>query len=111
MRDRKSPTTNLSSRAARQFRRVTPPASEGQVSRHACLPQSESRCGKERSRDGRPKKVISLVSLNKRPWLCAPTLRSNNALQLTSGGSMRAARASFMRRLQLSAVLYGHTEG
>jgi hypothetical protein len=30
---------------------------------------------------------------------------SNNALQLTSGGSMRASRASLMRRLQLSAVL------
>ena len=32
---------------------------------------------------------------------------SNNALQLTSGGSMRASRASSMRRLQLSAVLSG----
>src|SRR5688500_9695749 len=32
---------------------------------------------------------------------------SNNALQLTSGGSMRASRASSMRRLQLSAVLCG----
>ena len=31
----------------------------------------------------------------------------NNALQLTSGGSMRASRASSMRRLQLSAVLDG----
>jgi hypothetical protein len=31
----------------------------------------------------------------------------NNALQLTSGGSMRASRASSMRRLQLSAVLGG----
>jgi len=29
----------------------------------------------------------------------------NNALQLTSGGFMRASRASFMRRLQLSALL------
>ena len=33
--------------------------------------------------------------------------RHNNALQLTSGGSMRASRASLMRRLQLSAVLGG----
>jgi hypothetical protein len=32
---------------------------------------------------------------------------SNNALQLTSGGSMRASRASSMRRLQLNAVLAG----
>jgi 1-deoxy-D-xylulose 5-phosphate reductoisomerase len=29
----------------------------------------------------------------------------NNALQLTSGGPMRASRASLMRRLQLNAVL------
>ena len=29
----------------------------------------------------------------------------NNALQLTSGGSMRASRASLMRRLKLSAVV------
>ena len=44
----------------------------------------------------------------KRPWLrffnCTP---SNNALQLTSGGFMRASRASLMRRLQLSAVFCG----
>jgi hypothetical protein len=33
----------------------------------------------------------------------------NNALQLTSGGFMRASRASFMRRLQLSAVFCGPT--
>jgi hypothetical protein len=32
----------------------------------------------------------------------------NNALQLTSGGSMRASRASSMRRLQLSAVFARH---
>jgi hypothetical protein len=32
---------------------------------------------------------------------------SNNALQLTSGGSMRASRASSMRRLQLNAVFGG----
>ena len=31
----------------------------------------------------------------------------NNALQLTSGGFMRASRASLMRRLQLSPVFYG----
>jgi hypothetical protein len=31
----------------------------------------------------------------------------NNALQLTSGGFMRASRASLMRRLQLSAVFGG----
>jgi hypothetical protein len=31
----------------------------------------------------------------------------NNALQLTSGGFMRASRASLMRRLQLSAVFDG----
>ena len=35
----------------------------------------------------------------------------NNALQLTSGGFMRASRASFMRRLQLSAVLGGRLKG
>jgi hypothetical protein len=33
----------------------------------------------------------------------------NNALQLTSGGFMRASRASLMRRLQLSAVLSGRS--
>jgi hypothetical protein len=35
---------------------------------------------------------------------------SNNALQLTSGGFMRASRASLMRRLQLSAVFGGPLE-
>jgi hypothetical protein len=34
----------------------------------------------------------------------------NNALQLTSGGFVRASRASLMRRLQLSAVLGGPSE-
>ena len=44
----------------------------------------------------------------KLPWLrFFNCMRSNNALQLTSGGSMRASRASLMRRLQLSAVFYG----
>ena len=32
---------------------------------------------------------------------------SNNGMQLTSGGSMRASRASLMRRLQLIPVFYG----
>jgi hypothetical protein len=38
-----------------------------------------------------------------------PLQQSNNALQLTSGGFMRASRASFMRRLQLNAVFCGRT--
>ena len=41
---------------------------------------------------------------------CGCVVRANNALQLTSGGSMRASRASLMRRLQLSAVLGGLQE-
>jgi hypothetical protein len=35
------------------------------------------------------------------------SVRPNNGMQLTSGGSMRAARASLMRRLQLIPVFYG----
>jgi hypothetical protein len=48
---------------------------------------------------------------DKRPWLQAPMAtfhqyeRPNDGMQLTSGGSMRAARASLMRRLQLIPVL------
>jgi hypothetical protein len=35
----------------------------------------------------------------------------NNALQLTSGGFVRASRASFMRRLQLISVFGRRTDG
>ena len=117
-----SRSPSLAERGPHQFRRVTAPASEGQVPRHAYCSVGRVALRQSVQAAGSTTEVTygglgGLGHGNKRPWLQAPMAtchqheRPNDEMQQTSGGSGARLRGSarhfIKRRLLLISVFYG----